>query len=164
MGSNLRLVAFAAALLLGAGFALKHRMVSAPSLPAPVEEAAQSAEQTVSRVEEAGTQFGQQVQRQVAPQTSSAQAKAPLGGMHKCVGGGSTTYTTDDCPPGTKRVEMGSGGTVTTMRTNLDGAASSKKNSIPNARELLNGSDDATKMQELKDKRMDRLIETGRAQ
>ena len=154
MGFNIRLVALAVVLLAGAGFALKSRMVSAPhvSLPDPVEQVTESAAQAVTQVEEAG--------RQVVE--NKPKARPPS--MHKCVGSGSTTYTMDECPPGTKYVEMGSG-TVTTMKTNLDGGASSKsKNSIPNARELLNGSDDATKMQELKDKRMDRLIETGRAQ
>lgn len=154
MGFNIRLVAFAVVLVAGLGFALKNRMVSAPqvSLPSPVEQVTESAAQAVTQVEEAS--------RQVVENRPKQRPKS----MHKCVGGGSTTYTMDDCPPGTKYVEMG-GGSVTTMKTNLDGATSSKStNSIPNARELLNGSDDATKMQELKDKRMDRLIETGRAQ
>ncbi len=153
MGFNIRLVALAVVLLAGAGFALKSRMVSAPhvSLPDPVEQVTESAAQAVTQVEEAG--------RQVVE--NKPKARPPS--MHKCVGGGSTTYTMDECPPGTKYVEMG-GGTVTTMKTNLGNANSSSKSSIPNARELLNGSDDAAKMQELKDKRMDRLIDTGRAQ
>lgn len=151
MGLNIRLVALAVVVLAGAGFALKSHMVSAPqvSLPAPVEQGSESAAQAVTQVEEAG--------RQVVE--NRPQARPPS--MHKCVGGSSTIYTMDDCPPGTKYVKMG-GGTVTTMKTNLDGGASSKsKSSFPDARELLNGSDDA---QELKDKRMDHLIETGRAQ
>lgn len=155
MGFNIRLVAFAVVLLVGAGYTLKNRFISTPhaSLPAPVEQMTQSATQAtaqaVSQVEEASRQVYEN------------KPKQRLGGMHKCVGGGSTTYTTDDCPPGTKYVEMG-GGTVTTMKTNLDGGSSSKsKSSIPNARELLNDPEEAARMQELKDKRMDHLIETG---
>lgn len=160
MGLNIRLVAFLVVLLLGAGFVFKHRIVKAPALPAPVEQAAESATETVSHAEDLGQRITREMQ-QAAP-SSGVRPKARAGGMHKCVGGGSTTYTMDDCPPGTKYAEMG-GGAVTTMKTNLDGAASTKPG-IPNARELLNGTDDATRMQQLKDKRMDRLIDTGRAQ
>ena len=160
MGLNIRLVAFLVVLLLGAGFVFKHRIVKAPALPAPVEQVAESATETVSHAEDLGQRITREMQ-QAAP-SAGVRPKARAGGMHKCVGGGSTTYTMDDCPPGTKYAEMG-GGAVTTMKTNLDGAASIKPG-IPNARELLNGTDDATRMQQLKDKRMDRLIDTGRAQ
>jgi hypothetical protein len=155
MGFKIRLVAFAVVLLAGLGFALKGRLVSAPkvNLPSPVEQFTESAAQAVTQVQEVGQQAQQIVENK---------PKARPNSMHKCVGGGSVTYTMDDCPPGTKYVEMG-GGTVTTMKTNLDGGSSSKsKSSIPNARELLNDPEEAARMQELKDKRMDAIIENRR--
>jgi hypothetical protein len=157
MGSNIRLVAFAVVLLLGAGFAFKHRIAASPALPAPAEQAAESATEAVSHAEDLGQRIAREMQEPSMAPAAGNRPKVRAGGMHKCVGGGSTSYTMDDCPPGTKYVEMG-GGTVTTMKTNLDGAAESKPG-MPNARELLNGSDDATKMQELKDKRMDAIID-----
>ncbi|WP_374590688.1 hypothetical protein [Aquabacterium sp.] len=156
MGSNIRLVAFFVVLLLGAGFVFKHRIVKAPALPAPVEQAAESATEAVSHAEDLGQRITREMQ-QAAP-SAGERPKARAGGMHKCVGGGSTTYTMEECPPGTKYAEMG-GGAVTTMKTNLDGAASSKKSSIPNARELLNDPAEAAKLQELKDKRMEAIID-----
>lgn len=165
MATHVRLIAFAVVLLVGAGVALKHRLVPVSALPESVDQITEAAGQTASHLEAQGAQIGQQVHQQVSQQVQQTIQSAPpprAGGMHKCVGRGSTTYTTGDCPPGTQWAEM-KGGTVTTMRTPVEAAraASTQRgiSNVPNVRELLNDPAEAARMQELKDKRMDAIID-----